>query len=750
MIVNDLGYFKGQRRINFLNSSGLSIRNSSFRVPVNSRTVKGNIDSINKQLEELKKRGGGAGKGKELTESKLMQDLGKIAAAGGAAAILANLAAQNMTGDKSLQGIITALGGILGAASIPATSKIIEFILKQSIPLLAKAAKISFAISIAPTAYNFVSQSAGRTLNRLSGEPAIPRNYPANPHPPGSIEYNQFEQELALQKQVDGVKDQGFQLLDTVLLTAAAGLGAKVLSKLPIGKAIKAYKSRQMRKMLSSRESFATRMARKNEYAQRQSRYDKLREAQINRGVRPSKINLGMPTDIRRRVSAAARTSSKAPASIIQRSNRAVRSVLGAGISSKGSQRINKMLSVIKSSTFLKRIPIAAIPYAIFEISLMANAQEDFEKDRDYAKYKESMTGSLSRLVNTLGVGVMGAVAGATVGTFIAGPLGTLGGALLGFGGSVVASLALSELGTDSAIAEKLFGILFEDEKLETKLASGETGEISATAQPTQADLAAFNRVQRFEGVDQIDGGVETILATIRQKESSNNYGADVMKDAAAQERAKKSGFAKASASGAYQFTDGTWQGLTKKYNIGTQYDRAVKAPPAVQDMIAAAYVNEILIATNGDVSKVPVAWYTGNIRGELSAQQLAMNRGLTAEKYQADWLSMYGKQGGDISTALLASNMQDTLRQSNAATDQAILTYFMSLGTIAQVLPTSTETPAAAEQTGDATNAEIKAEAALAGVQRVVQELTRVAENVRVIQQKNGMDEQFPQVRSA
>jgi len=507
-----------------------------------------------------------------------------------------------------------------------------------------------------------------------------------------------------------------------------------------------------MRKMLSSRESFATRMARKNEYAQRQSRYDKLREAQINRGVRPSKINLGMPTDVRRRVSAAARISSKAPASIIQRSNRAVRSVLGAGVSSKGSQRINKMLSVIKSSTFLKRIPIAAIPYAIFEISLMANAQEDFEKDRDYAKYKESMTGSLSRLVNTLGVGVMGAVAGATVGTFIAGPLGTLGGALLGFGGSVVASLALSELGTDSAIAEKLFGILFEDEKLETKLASGETGEIPATAQPTQADLAAFNRVQKFEGVDQIDGGVETILATIRQKESSNDYGADVMKDAAAQERAKKSGFAKASASGAYQFTDGTWQRLTKQYNIGTQYDRAVKAPPAVQDMIAAAYVNEILIATNGDVSKVPVAWYTGNIRGELSAQQLAMNKGLTAEKYQADWLSMYGKQGGDISTALLASNMQDTLRQSNAASDQAMMQYFMSLGTIAQVLPTATETTTETESSVEDVVARTEARAGIEVGKGAMGATVSVAERLNTLERKFDLlqGSNFPHVRPA
>ncbi len=53
---------------------------------------------------------------------------------------------------------------------------------------------------------------------------------------------------------------------------------------------------------------------------------------------------------------------------------------------------------------------------------------------------------------------------------------------------------------------------------------------------------------------------VDQILSTIRQVESSNNYGA----------QAKGS-----SASGAYQFIDSTWQASTKKFGLGTEYARA-------------------------------------------------------------------------------------------------------------------------------------------------------------------------------
>lgn len=140
------------------------------------------------------------------------------------------------------------------------------------------------------------------------------------------------------------------------------------------------------------------------------------------------------------------------------------------------------------------------------------------------------------------------------------------------------------------------------------------------------------------------------ILATIRQMESGNNYTAKNPTS---------------SASGAYQFIDGTWQSLTKKYGIGTEFKSAKDAPPAIQDQIASAYLQEILGQAGGDISKVPTAWFTGNVQGKSSAvsqEQVAA--------YVQKWMGIYGQmpggtnQGGTIG---LFRNLNAGLAGANA-----------------------------------------------------------------------------------
>ena len=133
------------------------------------------------------------------------------------------------------------------------------------------------------------------------------------------------------------------------------------------------------------------------------------------------------------------------------------------------------------------------------------------------------------------------------------------------------------------------------------------------------------------------DSETDKILATIRQRESGNNY----------QAQAKGS-----TASGAYQFINSTWKGLTKQYGIGTEYSTAKDAPPEIQDAVASAYVKDILKKNNGDVSKVPLVWYTGNSEGKMSAAALAANNGLTAEAYQAKWMASYSGQGSQVAAS--------------------------------------------------------------------------------------------------
>ena len=134
-----------------------------------------------------------------------------------------------------------------------------------------------------------------------------------------------------------------------------------------------------------------------------------------------------------------------------------------------------------------------------------------------------------------------------------------------------------------------------------------------------------------MQNLPSIPADVEKILATIRTRESGGNYGIP-----------HPIGMPGQSASGAYAFTNGTWRGLTKKYGIGTEYGSAYLAPPPIQDAVAAKYVQEILQQAGGDVSKVPLAWYTGNIQGKLSAKALATNKGLTPQAYQAKWMADY------------------------------------------------------------------------------------------------------------
>jgi tetratricopeptide (TPR) repeat protein len=123
---------------------------------------------------------------------------------------------------------------------------------------------------------------------------------------------------------------------------------------------------------------------------------------------------------------------------------------------------------------------------------------------------------------------------------------------------------------------------------------------------------------------------VDKVLSTIREIESSGDYGA----------KAKTS-----SASGAYQFIDDTWRRFTKKYGVGTEYPTAREAPPDVQDQVARLKVQEILSQSGGDVNKVPLIWYTGNPEGRMTKAQLAANKGLSADRYQQKWLRAFNQR---------------------------------------------------------------------------------------------------------
>jgi hypothetical protein len=156
------------------------------------------------------------------------------------------------------------------------------------------------------------------------------------------------------------------------------------------------------------------------------------------------------------------------------------------------------------------------------------------------------------------------------------------------------------------------------------------------TAEKGKAD-AGQKRAEKVESDAAMSKSIQEVLATIRTRESGGNY------------QAQAPG---SSASGAYQFIDSTWQSLTKKYGIGQEYTKAKDAPPEIQDSVAAKYVEEILKKNGGDVSKVPLVWYTGNAQGKMSDAALAANGGLTPETYQQKWMDTYNKVSGGTAVA--------------------------------------------------------------------------------------------------
>ena len=199
-----------------------------------------------------------------------------------------------------------------------------------------------------------------------------------------------------------------------------------------------------------------------------------------------------------------------------------------------------------------------------------------------------------------------------------------------------------------------------------------------------------------------ITGTTAQILATIRAKESGGNY--------QAQSRSS-------TASGAYQFINGTWQSLTRRFNIGTEFARAVEAPPAVQDALAAAYVNDILSKNNNNVAVIPNVWYTGNAQGRMSDAALAANRGLTAEAYQRNWLAAFAAQGGAVPQAVatqqpsvpsagpvLAQASADRVsadRQQVASTQRMAAGFNQQQAAQQQPSPAARQTAAATSRTG-------------------------------------------------
>jgi murein DD-endopeptidase MepM/ murein hydrolase activator NlpD len=148
----------------------------------------------------------------------------------------------------------------------------------------------------------------------------------------------------------------------------------------------------------------------------------------------------------------------------------------------------------------------------------------------------------------------------------------------------------------------------------------------TAPIDTTPAELNVYDpglRASSYDGVYAEGVPVGVAMATTRWLESGNRYDA----------QARGS-----TASGAYQVIDSTWNGYDG-------YDRAVLAPPEVQDQFAYESFTALLKRHGNDVSKIPVTWYIGHVpqgaEWDTVPHPEAGNT-LTPRQYQAKWMKKF------------------------------------------------------------------------------------------------------------
>lgn len=261
------------------------------------------------------------------------------------------------------------------------------------------------------------------------------------------------------------------------------------------------------------------------------------------------------------------------------------------------------------------------------------NTATGFLKSPRWQKFLDWLTKRGERvLVNKIQQRIAIAVTtGAITATGVGAVFGAIG-FLLNLGFNLYFMYEIYELWKEFTSDEKADKAGVGDAELEKELKKPDAVKSGTIAGAPVASADQLNKLPA------IPADIEKILATIRTNESNGNYGENKYKPGS-------------SASGAYQFLDGTWKERAAAAGVGTEYPRAYMAPPEIQDAVAAKYVQDILKmpGVNGDVSKVPLVWLTGNAEGRMSAAGQAANS-ITPAQYQAKFMSTY--TGGQYSAS--------------------------------------------------------------------------------------------------
>jgi small-conductance mechanosensitive channel len=150
---------------------------------------------------------------------------------------------------------------------------------------------------------------------------------------------------------------------------------------------------------------------------------------------------------------------------------------------------------------------------------------------------------------------------------------------------------------------------------------------------------------------------------------------------------------------------------------------------------VAAHYVESILKRkdVNGDVSKVPLVWFTGSAKGVRSAAGDLANPTVSVAQYQNEWMKFYAKNNPSA-TASMARTTNVSPPPARAATNTPVAP--------------PPDASATEEKTADnkaAENAQVNAVAAIQSVSRLQQQVNAVSTETVRMRQKMLDDGEFP-----
>lgn len=444
-IVSDLGYFKGQRKINVMNSG-----KTAFNTGIKS-TIKSKIEDINAEIAKLKggERGGegrgGKGSGGPKTDAikSFIKDNQKtIAVAAGISAAVA-MGYKNLT-DEQKRKVASEV-----AKGLKVTKEYIGDLLKD----------VDLTKMVLKGAEFLTLGTVERTARRMRGESGIPTSDldPSDPN------YEVKLQATAMAESVSKYFDpaiRAYLLYKIARGTGVIGASSRLLlSGLDFGASkVKSYRKA---KAIGSTKA-AIKVARNARFNDTLKKWQMDKEAAIKNAESKTRGKGARKT----------KSSIKLIESQFQRTKPTLKSVTAADQARRRLQRISKIVSVSRvgkvlrkvhsALNFFSKLPglrilgIANIGFALLQITKMIETQSDYDKGEiSSEEYKGSMISGWANIATGLGTSGIGMLAGFMVG----GPAGALGGIGLG----LLADFGLSYTDTGKQISnfvgEKLFNV---------------------------------------------------------------------------------------------------------------------------------------------------------------------------------------------------------------------------------------------------------------------------------------------------